>query len=63
MNRVRICLIVMAAIISGCDKSNKEVHGVSDIDFVNGVPTSESSKKLYDAMDYYARAYCRICRV
>ncbi|MDH5426690.1 MAG: DUF1254 domain-containing protein [Nitrospirota bacterium] len=33
--------------------SSKEMFSANGIEMVNGVPTTESSKRLFDAMDYY----------
>jgi len=63
------CCAALSLLVAGCgktehaDSSNSmaettnvsapEKYGVANIEMVNGVPTPMSSKKIFDAMDYY----------
>ena len=63
------CCAALSLLVAGCgktehaDSSNSmaeitnvsapEKYGVANIEMVNGVPTPTSSKKIFDAMDYY----------
>ena len=55
-----ILMISLVLSIVGCkveepeqNVSAQEKYGVANIEMVNGVPTPMSSKKIFDAMDYY----------
>ncbi|MCP4385724.1 MAG: DUF1254 domain-containing protein [Hyphomicrobiales bacterium] len=49
------CTISLAGHTAGADDTAPEVerYGVSGIEMVNGVPTPESSERLFEAMDFY----------
>ncbi len=53
MKKIISSLLIVVAFITGCEPSEQEAYGVNGAELVNGVPTSESSQQLFDAMDYY----------
>ncbi|QSP95515.1 DUF1254 domain-containing protein [Marinobacter salinisoli] len=58
------CLVAAIAFLglAGCKEEaeakdiapSAEKYGVSNIEFVSGMPTPESSKRIFDTMDYYS---------
>jgi len=69
IKHIVFCCVTLSLLVAGCattghvDSSNsmaetknvsaQEKYGVANIEMVNRVPTPMSSKKLFDAMDYY----------
>jgi len=45
--------VLLGACTDPAPETPEEIYGVVGIEVVNGVPTSESSKQLFNAMDYY----------
>ncbi len=49
---VATSMLLIVCIVTATEAS-AEKYGMTGVEMVNGVPTTESSKQLYDAMDYY----------